>query len=827
MNEDIYNPRVANLVQEISKLEKEVLDGTYKMETTFHLDLLYEKINALWKEYESIYNEIENPTSKNSLVSYLNDETEFLKLLTSFVNNLEHYRHLAGDFIETSLLENVWNDVKIVLDCNNELKYYQKGLYSLHKKIRDAKSNKANNTNIIEKNMDNDVLFNQEVIYFDSQMQAVLNEKQEAMNRIEEVGNATERISNDYQKDNEKIKTLSEAMKKTLKDAIPAIDRLYAVADGKMIDYEVQAEDFNEENRKDILVDEEYLKTLSLVEQMEYIKLVMQNIINSKGKKRRVKYNGEIVSIPEKYYGKWLKCQTKMKQCIRQYEKEIVNPQMEEQNEERNKEEYANLYSEFQQVNDRLMSLTANAKNYINTNQVVAVASLNKEPLYVLKTSLNRFNTYFVEYKRLQKELLRFSERNNLKVPTIESIENVEVAEKEIYNQIYLLKNEVVKEESLDEDSSALNVKIKQLMKQLYQMNKGKRFAIFANLKVLFKSTLLAEDISTFYAEVVENPEYLLKSKKYTDKEKESILKDIYERMNRYFTNAKDQVDKMKNTRKEHTLKIKNILVEQVSKVKRGMHMLPKTPKKTFKIGAIRDAKNNKGIADAVGALAVACASMGILGLMNMDSSKEIIPNKNIEFTMDDEVYAYNHAVVNSIDITSQTSSMALEDKYLEHAEVKNLKELFKEQEKPKTNVSPKIEQPKVQAVSEVEIVTPKEADIPTYENNETEKYVDFGATFTTNETEVYQNYLDAAKEENVLKSSKPLDTVRTVDGITYEYNGEYIFISQEQEDAEAIQNALEANGAKQVSYRGANENGWEGYFADENVTFINEGRGR
>ena len=37
---------------------------------------------------------------------------------------------------------------------------------------------------------------------------------------------------------------------------------------------------------------------------------------------------------------------------------------------------------------------------------------------------------YFIEYKRLQKELLRFGERNNLKVPSIESIENVEIAEK-------------------------------------------------------------------------------------------------------------------------------------------------------------------------------------------------------------------------------------------------------------------------------------------------------------------------------------------------------------------------------------------------------------
>lgn len=822
MNKDIYNPRVANLEQEISKLEKEILNGTYKMETTFHLDLLYDKIKNLWKEYESIYNEIENPLSKSSLVSYLNKETEFLKLLTSFVNNLEHYRHIAGDFIETSALEKTWNDVKIVLDCKNQLKHYYNGFYSLYNKTGYSKTSKSVSSN------QNDIIYNQEFTWLNDAIHRTEKEADDAINRIEEVGNATERITDDYEKDNEKVKTLSEEMSKTIKDAIPAINRLYAVVDGKMIDYEVDIEDFQEENRKDIIIDEEYLKTLSLVEQMEYIKLVMQNIINSKGKKRRVKYNGEIVSIPEKYYSKWIKCQTKMKECMREYEKEIVNPLLEEQNEEKYKEEYASLYSEFQQVNDRLLSLTENAKSYMNTNQVVAVASLNKEPLYVLKTSLNRFNTYFVEYKRLQKELIRFSERNNLKVPTIENIEKVEVAEKEIYSQIYLLKNERTKQE----DTSVFDTKIKQLRSQLYQMNKGKRFAIFANLKVLFKGTLLAEDISAFYARVVENPDKLLKSKEYTDKEKENILKDVLEKINHPLANAKNQDDKLKNTGKEHTTKIKNILVEQVSKVKRGINLLPKNLKVTFKIGNIREAKNKKRLAIAVGAVAViSSASVGIQGLMT--SSNEIVNSKSMETNMEDNLMASNHGVSNltnnPVEISSQTSSISFENEYFEHADANNLKELFKEQEKTKKNVvSPKKEQPKeVQAVSHMEIVTPKEVEVPSYENALDDEYVDFGDTFTIKDKEIYQNYLDAANEENALKASNPIDSVRVVDGITYEYNGEYIFISDKDEDAEAKKNALEANGAKQVNYRGANENGWEGFFVDENVTFTNEGRGR
>lgn len=827
MNKDIYNPRVAKLEQEISKLEKEILNGTYKMETTFHLDLLVEKINSLWEEYENIYNGIENPMSKKHLLEHLEKETDFLKLLTSLVKSLRtslsHYKQVVGDFIETSVLEETWNDVKIVLDCNNKLKHYYRGAEILTQKMTDIREN----------NGINDIIYNQEFTWLNDAIHKTEKEADDAMNRIEEVGNATERITDDYEKDNEKVKTLSNEMSKMIKDAIPAIDRLYAVVDGKMIDYEADAEDFQEENRKDIIIDEEYLKTLSLVEQMEYIKLVMQNIINSKGKKRRVKYNGEIVSIPEKYYGKWIKCQTKMKECMREYEKEIVNPLLEEQNEEKYKEKYASLYSEFQQVNDRLLSLTENAKSYMNTNQVVAVASLNKEPLYVLKTSLNRFNTYFVEYKRLQKELIRFSERNNLKVPTIENIEKVEVAEKEIYSQIYLLKNERMKQEDLKEDTSVINTKIKELRSQLYQMNKGKRFAIFANLKVLFKGTLLAEDISTFYASVVENPDKLLKSKKYTDKEKESILKDILDKISRPLANAKDQEDKMKNTKKEQTTKIKNILVEQVSKVRKGINFLPKIPKKSFKIGNIRDAKNKKTLATAVVGVASACAVVAsVMSFSNATDTKEVVNTKNIETNMEDNLIVSNSITTNLLkeeEISSQTSSMTFEQEYLGQGETNNLKKLFKEQEeKDNIVITPKKEETKeVQVVSNAEIVTPKEVEVPSYENALDDEYVDFGDTFTIKDKEIYQNYLDAAHEENALKASNPIDSVRVVDGITYEYNGEYIFISDKDEDAEAKKNALEANGAKQVNYRGANENGWEGYFVDENVTFTNEGRGR
>ncbi len=310
-------------------------------------------------------------------------------------------------------------------------------------------------------------------------------------------------------------------------------------------------------------------------------------------------------------------------------------------------------------------------------------------------------------------------------------------------------------------------------------------------------------------------------------------MKDILEKITRSFSNAKGQTDK-KNTlkeKKENSALVKNVLLEQVSKVKRGINLLPRFKEKVFKIGSIREARNEKRLAVAVSSVAVVSAAfVGIQGLSNLQTSKEVINTKNIETNKEDYLMLSNTttaSLLKEMEVSSKTSSMSLENDYLSHAETNKLNALFKEQEDTKKNVvSPKEEPPKeVQAVSHAEIITPKEAK--ELENKVEDDYVDFGDTFTIKDKEIYQNYLDAANKENVLKASNSVDNVRMVDGITYEYNGAYIFISNTQEDAEAKKAALENNGAKQVNYRGVNENGWEGYFVDENVTFTMEGRGR
>ncbi len=804
MNEDIYNPKVAEFEQKILKLQRDILDGTFKIETTFQLDLLFEKIESIWKEYEYIYNEIENPISKKALLGYLNEETEFLKILTSLVNNLQHYRHVVGDFIETSVLENIWNDVKTILTCNHKLNNYYKGVFSTMQKSA--------------KTMQNNMLYKQEFEALFDTIDVTKKETQEAVNRIEELTNATERndileiYKEDSKKVKEKIEKKQEEIENFAQEVIPAIDRLYDVLDGSELAFEIEKTNFKEENRENVLIDKQYLETLSLTtEKIDYIKLVMENILKQNGKKQRIKCNGKMISVPKKYVGRFNWCQTELYKFQKQYEQEIMAMvDLDENNLKKEQEEYATIYVQFKEVNDRLLSLAEKAKPYSNTNQVVAVASLNKEPLYVMKNSLNRFNNYFMEYKRLQKELTRFSERHNIKVPVIENMDTVENLEKELYNQIYKLKDRKLQLEVQKEDTSTIELEIKKKQDKLYQMNKGKQFTIFANLKVLFKSALLVGDISNFYTEVVKNPENLLKNPNYTDKEKRSILNEIYTKMDRCIQNAKD-----------NKICVQNFLQNQVNNVKRRINILPKLSKNTFKITDIRDAKNKNAFKVAVAtASVVAVAVVGIQGLSNLSTTSQMEIEKNIEMNSEEYVLASNP---NVSPMTKEVIFSSAEEN-MEKSNIHHVKELFKEEQKKENTFVVETLEKKI--IDQNEIVTPKEKE-NTYEKIFENNYVDFGETFEINKPEIYANYLDAANEENVLKASNDLDSKRVVDGITYEYNGEYIFISSHDEDAEAKKSALEANGAVQVNYRGANENGWEGYFADENVTFTNEGRGR
>lgn len=816
MNTDIYNERVASFQVSTKDLENDILKGSLKMETSYHLDQLFSKIDRLWKEFESIYKNIENPVSQNQLLRNLEEEINFLTLLSNLINSLLHYRHVTGDFIDTPVLKNAWKDVCTILNFKNNMANYYKGMENLFQKMSDIRVKNAE-------------LYNQEFFWFESKEK----EFDEAKNRIEEIGKAEHRIdpsNGAYQDDmrvisNKDSNSLNELSAKTMQ----SIDNFYKMID---VEYGIKSE-FQEALDKnldkeisDIQLDENYMNTLSLPQQIKYVKLVIANIEAIGGKKTTVKYKGisKRISSEKKCVSSWIKCQTKLRTLTNQYESELSSA-LEDQ---KAKEEYASLYEQFVAVEKRLFSLRENAKEFMNTNEVVAVATLNKEPFYVLKKSLNRFNEYFVAYKRLQKEMKNLAEKHDLgEIPTLSEIEDVEVHEAELYDQIHFLKNQKEKM-NVGQNTDKINAEIKDLQSELYKLNRGKKFALFANLKVKFKSTQLSETISTYYAELAENPEKFVKSKEYSDKEKKHVLNDMVTRLKKIVDTEE---------KKEESAKKNNILVEQFCKVKRALNLLPKNSKNTFKIKKSRNAVNANEMGVRIASVSALLICVGTIFAL-ATSNKEVFAQEKTN----------TFGVENGIE--EDTFVAVSEQKYSENSLSNNLHEIIKEKEdKAKLNVigtviagedealkklkeeKSNFENPKTEDMQKIKAGITQE--IPSYESaleNVKMDYIDFDDYFTSTDGNVYQTAVEASNEENPQSAYYGKESLREVEGIVYKYNDTIITVYENQPDAEATRTALINNGAEQVGVLGKNENtstkGWEGYFNDEKIQLVLEDEG-
>lgn len=815
MNTDIYNERVASFQVSVRDLENDILNGSLKMETSYHLDQLFSKIDRLWNEFESIYKNIENPISQNQLLVNLRDEIEFLILLSNLINSLLHYRHVTGDFISTPILKNAWNDVCTIINFKNKMANYEKGMDYLTQKMLDIRVKNAK-------------LYSQEFHWFENILSATEKEFDEAKNRIEEIGKAEQRIdpSNGTYQDNMRVIShkasnfLDELSAKTMQ----SIDNFYRMID---VEYGIKSE-FQEAIDKsldkeisDVQLDANYMNTLSLPQQIKYVKLVIANIEAIGGQKTTVKYKGitKRISSEKKCVSNWIKCQAKLRTLTNQYESELSST-LEDQ---KAKEEYASLYEQFVTVEERLFSLRENAKEFMNTNQVVAVASLNKEPFYVLKKSLNRFNEYFVVYKRLQKEMKNLAEKYDLgEIPTLSEIEDVEVREAELYGQIHFLKNQKEKME-LGQNTDEINAEIKELQSELYKLNRGKKFALFANLKVKFKSIQLSEDISTYYARLAENPENFVQSKEYSDKEKKYVLNAITTRLKKIVeAEGKKEENKKKN----------NILVEQFCKVKRGLNLLPKNIKNTFKIKKSRNAVdvNEMGLRIARVSALVAC--FGTIAVLASSNKEVFAREKTNTFGIENDIEEDTFVAVNEQKHSENSISNDLHEIIKEEEDTTKLNvigtvltghdEAIKKLEEEKTNFE-NLKTDKMQNIKAS--VTEK---IPSYESaleNAEMDYIDFDDYFTSTDGNVYQTALEASNEENPQSTYYGKDSVREVAGIVYKYNDTIIPVYKDQVDAEATRIALINNGAEQVGVLGMNENastkGWEGYFNDEKIQLV------
>ena len=365
-------------------------------------------------------------------------------------------------------------------------------------------------------------------------------------------------------------------------------------------------------------------------------------------------------------------------------------------------------------------------------------------------------------------------------------------------------------------------------------MNKGKRFALLANLKVMFRATHLGVDLYDFTSLVAEYPEKFLNSDEYEVEEKRKVFSEILSKANQYLESLKEK----REVKQREKVGFKTIISNQVEKVHRCLNLLPKNLQNVLKIKNSRVAQNPKRLAFAVTTAAVGVATIvGIGSLKDFKDVPLVEANEHIETVIDQEVLAKNASatgtvletdalILEKIEEENKTSvqEVAMGDKIsADETRLKALHETHAENNK-RENVTEKQEN----------IQDRKEKDeldyAPVWDGLMTTN-VGFDDTFVIKEgADVYTQDVHAANEQNGVSPYFEESSIRDVAGIVYEYNGTVLTIYETEEDAKAKKAAIEANGAEQVGVLAMNENadekGYEGFYNSEDIE-LSEGRGR
>lgn len=791
MNKDIYNERVANFQTEINRLEQSILGNTLKIENRVDFQKLLYHVGELLREYNAIYYSIQNEVSREQLVDYLDKENDFLTFLVDLLNNLNHYHTIIG-FVDAEEMQKEWKEAKIVLKHRFESSNYCIGMRNLKplERVKDS------------------ALYNKEIAWFSKKITEMDKNQnlEESMNKIEELGAAAERID---ALNPDQFKTDAEKIEHTKKELLKAVDQFITRDNIK------EKSDMEEEtlvDEKALTIDEEYLKSLtSSSDQVEYVEMIVNTILKLnkegklKGPKVHIKYKGEKLTIPKKYSGRLVSYTGRVNALTLKLEREKEAIKIAEEESSDLKEQqleakftYSQIYVDFHNIEEKLFLLGKEAEKYKNTNQVVAAATFNGEPFYVLKERLTKFNKLFVSYKNLQKEMQTFALKHNLEIITSEDkLESVEKLERKLLKRIHFLQSQEPEKKETTEE-------IKKLRSQLYKLNKGKRFTLFANLKTLFETAEFTEEMKISLAQMAAEPEKLMASKEKKDEEKRelftTILKQAKEKIENNIKNNLGQV------KEDSKLTAKNTFLEkQILKLKECLNKIPKNKKNVAKIMNIKDAKNKKALMKSIGAASLSMAIF--VGMGSLVSNATPLPEKEIKI---EQEITFDYTEEKDM-VVENTINTSVENYFKENKTIIENEELFaKTKEKKETKLPENIILEDVVLDSE-------------------ENHYDFGDTFTTNGV-LYQNQDDLSKEENKLTSNFENESLRSVEGIVYKYNDAIITIFNLDPDAKETKYALENNGAVQIGVVGRNENsignGYEGFYSLQDIEEYSHGIG-
>ena len=158
----------------------------------------------------------------------------------------------------------------------------------------------------------------------------------------------------------------------------------------------------------------------------------------------------------------------------------------------------------------------------------------------------------------------------------------------------------------------------------------AEKFVIFTNMKAIFKTSGLPEQMSVFYTNIMSNVSGFSVSSKYTDEEKLQVLTDILLKLEEY--EKRKEENKINLSLPLIVETSSNFLKKMMVNVKQILSALPGKNKQHVKIIKIRKEKNKNRLLESIknqaGYMAASIGMTVFAGLSSFVSSYEI--NKSI-----------------------------------------------------------------------------------------------------------------------------------------------------------------------------------------------------
>ncbi len=417
----------------------------------------------------------------------------------------------------------------------------------------------------------------------------------------------------------EEYKSLTKQYKKLRKEVIEAEAYIIEKSSTEYNTMEVTTSSDRKKNY--YTIDQEFYNKLPLItDKCKYIELIINNIEKVKGKKSFVTYCGVTKEISTKHvwrYRQYISLLTNLYKKYESEEKELIKQENERSNTDVCASQYASIII-------ALFKLGFEALPLINhPDRVMTVTSIDGKELTILKSRLEKFEELTSKYEDLKKMTPFLDETSPfMTVQSVEKYQKIPERKREIFSKIRFFEQQKENEKIVKE--------INRLKKELYEWHMAEKFVIFTNMKAIFKTSGLPEQMSVFYTNIMSNVSGFSVSSKYTDEEKLQVLTDILLKLEEY--EKRKEENKINLSLPLIVETSSNFLKKMMVNVKQILSALPGKNKQHVKIIKIRKEKNKNRLLESIknqaGYMAASIGMTVFAGLSSFVSSYEI--NKSI-----------------------------------------------------------------------------------------------------------------------------------------------------------------------------------------------------